>query len=617
MFTGQNIICISSIDWDFVWQGHQEIMSAFAEAGNRVLYIENTGVRTPTLKDIPRLRKRLINWRKGVSGIRRERENLFVYSPLVLPFPYSRIIKPLNRMLFVYNVKKWMSMADFANPIIWTFLPTNLTIDLIDNIDNKKLIVYYCIAEFAQLVKSSKKIERIEKELLKRCDIIFAQGKKIKEQCLKYNKNVHIFPFGVNDEVFLKSATKNMDVADTSDILERGIKLGYIGGIHKHVDVDLLKDIASRRPDWSIELIGPMQIQKDTFKDYKNIYPRGKKNHNELPLYISKFDVCLIPYILNEYTMTVYPTKLNEYLIMGKPVVSTAIPEVVRFNKEHNGIIEIADDTDAFYRKIEKALESPSDEETKKRRKAVAMESSWSSRIEKMTYLMGEAMNIRHSEKAQRWREEMILFYKRLKIKILKIGLTVVLLHVIAFKTPILWFMASPLKMSQLPEKADAIVVFAGGVGESGRPGQGYEERVERAIELYKNGYSNHIIFSTGFRYSIQEADIMKALAVSLGIPHNAIILEKKASNTYENAKFSGAIIKNRKWGKVLLISSPYNMRRAMLVFKSLYPDVEVIPTPMMRSHYYAHTTGANIKQYRGIIHEYVGILYYWLKGYI
>ena len=52
MLTSENIICISSIDWDFVWQGHQEAMSAFAEKGNRVLFIENTGVRTPTLRDL-------------------------------------------------------------------------------------------------------------------------------------------------------------------------------------------------------------------------------------------------------------------------------------------------------------------------------------------------------------------------------------------------------------------------------------------------------------------------------------------------------------------------------------------------------------------------------------
>ena len=74
MLQSQNIICISSIDWDFIWQGHQEIMSTFARNGNRVLFLENTGVRAPTLRDIPRLKKRFINWSKGVRGIRKEKK---------------------------------------------------------------------------------------------------------------------------------------------------------------------------------------------------------------------------------------------------------------------------------------------------------------------------------------------------------------------------------------------------------------------------------------------------------------------------------------------------------------------------------------------------------------
>ena len=85
-----NIVCISTVDWDFIWQGHQEIMSTLAQAGNRVLFIENTGVRWPTLRDLPRTRQRITNWRRGVKGIRRVMDNLYVYSPLVLPFPYSK-----------------------------------------------------------------------------------------------------------------------------------------------------------------------------------------------------------------------------------------------------------------------------------------------------------------------------------------------------------------------------------------------------------------------------------------------------------------------------------------------------------------------------------------------
>jgi len=75
MLRGQDIVCLSSIDWQFIWQGHQEIMSALAANGNRVLFVENTGVRSAQLRDVGRLQSRLRNWRRGVNGFRRERRD--------------------------------------------------------------------------------------------------------------------------------------------------------------------------------------------------------------------------------------------------------------------------------------------------------------------------------------------------------------------------------------------------------------------------------------------------------------------------------------------------------------------------------------------------------------
>ena len=85
MIRQPDILCISSIDWDFIWQGHQEIMSTLAAQGHRVLFLENTGVRAPQVRDLPRVRQRIRNWWRGTKGFREERPNLFVYSPLVLP----------------------------------------------------------------------------------------------------------------------------------------------------------------------------------------------------------------------------------------------------------------------------------------------------------------------------------------------------------------------------------------------------------------------------------------------------------------------------------------------------------------------------------------------------
>ena len=270
MLKGENIICISSIDWDFNWQGHQEIMATFAKNNNRVLFIENTGVRVPTIKDLLRLKKRIKNWLKGIRGIRKETENLFIFSPVVIPFPYSRVARWFNRRLILSTIKKWMEIVNFSGPIIWAFLPTGITLDIIDNL-NKKLIVYYCIADFAELVRDSKKIKKTERQLLKKADVVFAQGKQLHDYCKRYNNNVSIFPFGVKLETFENQDLQNKEVPQDLKDISHPI-IGYIGGIHRHIDLKLLEYLAKDSPDWSIVLIGPRQMDPGPLKDVENIY---------------------------------------------------------------------------------------------------------------------------------------------------------------------------------------------------------------------------------------------------------------------------------------------------------------------------------------------------------
>lgn len=143
MLTGKDIICISSIDWDFIWQTHQEIMSRFARNGNRVLFIENTGAREPNIKDIPRIKHRIENWLKGVKGFRMEMDNLYVFSPLILPFPYSRIARWINHYLMLPVLRRWLKVMDFNNPIIYIFLPTPLSLDIIDNFNKKNCYLLF------------------------------------------------------------------------------------------------------------------------------------------------------------------------------------------------------------------------------------------------------------------------------------------------------------------------------------------------------------------------------------------------------------------------------------------------------------------------------------------
>src|SRR2546430_9160886 len=92
-------------------------MSPLAAQGHRVLFVENTGVRAPRARDLPRVRQRIRNSWRGTKGFRQERPNLFVYSPLLLPPPYSRAARAINRFLLAVRPSPSGSAPRLSSPI--------------------------------------------------------------------------------------------------------------------------------------------------------------------------------------------------------------------------------------------------------------------------------------------------------------------------------------------------------------------------------------------------------------------------------------------------------------------------------------------------------------------
>jgi uncharacterized SAM-binding protein YcdF (DUF218 family) len=251
---------------------------------------------------------------------------------------------------------------------------------------------------------------------------------------------------------------------------------------------------------------------------------------------------------------------------------------------------------------------------------------SWNSKLEEISNQIETVIRRKENDRIERWKKNLLLFYHQTRKKLMRLALGITFIYLTIFYTPLVWFFASPLKVSEAPQQADAIVVFAGGVGESGKAKEGYEERVQQAVELYKKGYAKEMIFSSGYMYVFKEPQVMKLLAVSLGVPEGAIILEDKATNTYQNVRLTSKILEEKHYTKILLVTSPYNTLRASLVFRKYAPGIKVIYTPIPKSRFYEHgydfkgrrvLKQINIKQIRGIVHEYLGILYYRLKGYI
>lgn len=610
---GNDVVCFSSIDWQFIWQGHQEIMSTLAASGNRVLFVDNTGVRAASIRDIPRLRQRIRNWWRGTKGFRQDRDNLYVYSPLLLPFPYSAVARRINRALLSRALRRWMRAAGFGRPIVWTFLPTPLIREIMPRLD-PAVSVYYCIDDFASSSRAARRITGPEERMFHDVDLVFVTSEKLRQRASRFSDAVHLFPFGVSFAKFEQAREASGQIPAELAALKAPV-VGYVGGVHRWIDFEMLAEVARRMPDTAFVLVGPLQADVAAIADVANVHLLGKRPHEDVPLYIKGFDVGIVPYRSSEYTANVYPTKLNEYLAMGIPVIATDLPEIRRFNSEHAEAVVIAPDAEQFVAALREAMR-PSTDEERRRRIEVARVNSWDARIGRMSGLIEKTLATKR-ETPQAWEVRLRRVYRRAHRRVLGTVATLVLAYALLFHTALPWTLASPLRLSAPPQAADAIVVLAGGVGESGQAGGGYQERVKRAVELYDSGFAPRMVFESGYAFAFREAEIMRDLALSLDVPDSAIILETTGVNTYDQVVKVRAVLAERGWRSILLVSSPYHMRRAVSVWRKQAPDVRVVPTPVSQSQFYAHDQGANLDQLRGLAREYAALVWYWWKGWI
>lgn len=624
MLTGRDIICFSSIDWDFNWQGHQEIMQRLAAAGNRVLYVENTGVRSPRPSDLRRLRNRLSNWWHSYRGFRREAENLYIFSPLILPFPHNRLARWINRRLMGGVLNSWFRSQRFNDPLIWTFLPSRLTLDVIENIPHK-LLIYYCIDSFRHSSPSAGRIEASEREMIRRADLVLVTSEQLADHCRLHNEAVHKFPFTVDYSVFEAVRENSAATAPDELALLPGLKVGYIGGLHRWLDTALLAELAGKLPEVQFVLIGPEQEPMDNLRKLKNVHLLGARPHRELPLYLKGFDIGLIPYLVTDYTQCVHPTKLNEYLAMGLPVLSTPIREMVSFDADNPGLADIGHNADELARLLGLRLENlAGDDETKHRvtRIELARKSGWDMRLEEMCGLIERRIDEVRPKDEAGWLERLASAGRGGRQRVLAMVVAAALLWLLLFVAPSAQWLGAPLVTESPPAASDVILVFGGGVGETGRPGSSTFERSGWAADLYSRGVAGKIVFSSGFmQLSRRDAEDMLRVASADGVPVRDIILERQAANNYENVRNCLEIMQQHGFNSAVVVTGRYNTLRTRLLFAAqltgsglpgtTIDSIHLAPPP---ENIFFHRDSDRLAQLGAVLREYAALVNYWWK---
>jgi len=142
-------------------------------------------------------------------------------------------------------------------------------------------------------------------------------------------------------------------------------------------------------------------------------------------------------------------------------------------------------------------------------------------------------------------------------------------------------------------------------------------ERIDYGIHLFEVGFGNYLILSGGAKANDQvEADEMYKVALDKGISPEAVLRETKSQNTYENVLHTKRLLSQHSIkGKVILVTSPYHMQRAVSCFKK--QGVEVLPAPVNNSEIYVYGFYQNLRNLRLLMHEFLALVYFRYAGWI
>jgi UDP-galactopyranose mutase len=326
-----DLVCLSHLRWDFVYQRPQHLLSRFAKE-RRVFFFEEP------LFDAERMHLDVSERDCGVTVV-------VPHLPVELNSDEAReavLFGMINRLFEEQKINEH---------ILWYYTPMALgwTKHL-----KPAAVVYDCMDELSAFKNAPASLKEREADLFNRADLVFTGGQSLYEAKRHLHKDIYPFPSSIDAQHFAQARSIIEDPADQA-LIPRP-RLGFFGVIDERMDIELLDAVAKARPDWHLVMVGPVvKIDEADLPRRPNIHYLGSKSYKELPSYLAGWDVALLPFARNESTRFISPTKTPEYLAAGCPVVSTSIRDVVRPYGEQ-GLVHIADTPDEFIAALESAM---------------------------------------------------------------------------------------------------------------------------------------------------------------------------------------------------------------------------------------------------------------------
>jgi glycosyltransferase involved in cell wall biosynthesis len=360
----KTLVVFSHLRWNFVYQRPQHLLARLASRW-RIIFIE---------EPVPQSARNELELIEPAEGVE-------VWRPHVTgdaPGFHDDHLPVLRRL--VANAMCEHRVDDYW---IWFYSP--MAVPLGAELTPRG-VVYDCMDELSAFKNAPRQLIQRENALFKMADLVFTGGRSIYNAKRNRHPDVHCFPSSV-DAGHFRRATQDHPLQAA---LPRP-RLGYCGVIDERINLPLIDAVAKARPEWQIVMVGPtVKIDTQDLPRRPNIHWLGQQSYDDLPAFISGWDVCLLPFALNEATRYISPTKTLEYMACGRPSVSTSIRDVV---EPYGHVVNIADTPEGFVIDCEAILERTREEQAAHSQALaeIVARTSWDSTAQAMAELIAQA----------------------------------------------------------------------------------------------------------------------------------------------------------------------------------------------------------------------------------
>ncbi|MBT2290572.1 glycosyltransferase [Paenibacillus albidus] len=370
------ILYISLLDWYFTKQRPQHIAELLSEK-NEVKYICRSSWRTKHIKKHDE--------NEHIYNDFNISESLHIERMRYLPFNKYSTISFINEFFYKLAIEK--TIIKYQPDILWLTHPEHY--DLIPQ-NFKGKIIYDCMDNYSQFTRDDKKraeINALEKKLVNKSNLVLTSSNGLEKKISGITTTTQVVTIkNAADFTYFNTYYSSTELKKRPVELKEGRRIvGYFGGISSWFDIDLLVFIAENHKECDFVIIGPLSNENVVAKASKieNILFLGPKIYNELAAYLYYFDVCIMPFLVNDLIKDVNPIKLYEYLSMGKPVIVPQYDEILEFVE----YVYFARNQEDFSRKLGEALAENSTELIKKRIE-FAKTNTWNYRVDEINKLI-------------------------------------------------------------------------------------------------------------------------------------------------------------------------------------------------------------------------------------